>query len=186
MFGCIVCAIMSELNASRAPVVLGIILFALVTILLLVPRVISTEASSSASSAPEQPVEIGGISIPEGDGTLMCSNPSKFTDRSRVWECGETRIMARTERTPDDQANALARVYRGAMWARSVDLESVEHPRDGVWAKRSDETGERSLAVVSVADGTTTRFFSIGGPDAHDLAERLVAAVPAEDAKEAQ
>lgn len=175
---------MNDSNVSRAPVVLGVILFVLVTIVLVVPRAVGD--ATDPSGASEQPVEIGGLAISDGDGTLKCASSSNFTSRTRVWDCADTRIMARTEATPNDQENAIARVYRAAKLAPSVDPSGVEHPRDGVWVKRSEETGGYALAAVSVADGASTRFFTIGGPDAHDLAERLVDAAPAEDSQEAQ
>ena len=108
----------------------------------------------------------------------MCSNPSGFAQSSRIWDCGGTRIMARSESTPDDEDRALARVYRAAVWDRSVDLDGIEQPRDGVRVKRNGASGDGSFVAVSVLDDASTLYFTLGGPDADEMADRVVAAAP--------
>jgi len=88
--------------------------------------------------------------------------------------------MARSESTPDDEERALARVYRAAVWDRSVDLDGIEQPCDGVRVKRNGASGDGAFVAVSVLDDASTRYFTIGGPDADEMADRVVAAAPEE------
>lgn len=177
---CTVCAVMNDSTVSRAPVVLGTILCVLVAVLLVAPRILSQPASSNESAAPENPVEMGSVTVADGDGPLVCNNPSGFAQSSRIWDCGGTRIMARSESTPDDEDRALARVYRAAVLDRSVDLDGIEQPRDGVRVKRNGASGDGAFVAVSVLDDASTQYFTIGGPDADELADRVVAAAPEE------
>lgn len=123
---------------------------------------------------------MGSVTVADGDGPLVCNNPSGFAQSSRIWDCGGTRIMARSESTPGDEDAALARVYRAAVLDRSVDRDGIEHPRDGVRVKRSRASGDDAIVAVSVLDDASTRYFTIGGPEADELADRVVAAAPEE------
>ena len=177
---CTVCAVMNDSTVSRASVVLGTILCVLVAVLLVAPRILSQPASSKESAAPENPVEMGSVTVADGDGPLVCNNPSGFAQSSRIWDCGGTRIMARSESTPADEDAALARVYRAAVLDRSVDRDGIEQPRDGVRVKRNGASGDGAFVAVSVLDDASTRYFTIGGPDADELADRVVDAAPEE------
>lgn len=154
---------------------LGFILFALVAAAIAFPRFVDATTSASESNAPSNPVELGNVSLPDGNGgTLECSNPSGFGGDTPTWDCGETRILGRSANTPDDPTMALARFYRAAALDRTVDTDGVESPRSGVHVKTNGKSGADTLVAVSVADGETTRYFSFGGDKAEELSQRLI------------
>ena len=168
---------MNDSQSSRAPVVLGFILFALVAAVLVFPRVVDATTETAETRAEQNPVELGSIGVPDVDGsTLVCPNPSGFTGNSITWDCGETRILGRSEATPADEVTALARFYRAAALDRNVNTDDVESPHDGVHVKRNG--GEDALIAVSVAeaDGSTTQYFTFGGDQANELSQRLISA----------
>lgn len=166
------------MRSSRAPFVLGFILFVLVAAAIAFPRFVDATTSASESNAPSNPVELGNVSLPDGNGgTLECSNPSGFirdTSNSTTWDCGETRILGRSAHTPDDPTMALARFYRAAVPERTVDTDGVESPRSGVHVKANSESGADTVVAVSVADGETTRYFAFGGEKAGELSQRII------------
>lgn len=165
----------NDTRSSRAPFVLGLILFALVAAAIAFPRFVDATTSASETNAPRNPVELGNVSLPDGNGgTLECSNPSDFGGDTATWDCGETRILGRSAHTPHDPTMALARYYRAAALERAVDTDGVESPRSGVHVKANGESGADTLVAVSVADGETTRYFSFGGDRAEELSQRLI------------
>jgi len=166
---------MNDLKSSRAPIVLGLVLCALVAAVLIFPRVVDATTESADTRAAQNPVELGSIGIPdENGGILVCPNPSGFTGNTITWDCGETRILGRSEATPADEATAVARFYRAAALDRNVDTEGVESPSAGVHVKRNNADGEDALIAVSVADGSTTQYFPFGGDQADELSQRLI------------
>lgn len=46
--------------------------------------------------------------------------------------------------------------------------------------KRNGASGDGAFVAVSVLDDASTRYFTIGGPDADELADRVVDAAPEE------
>ncbi|WKK61393.1 hypothetical protein QYQ98_00305 [Corynebacterium sp. P3-F1] len=165
----------NDVRSSRAPFVLGFILFVLIAAAIAFPRFVDATTSASETNTPSNPVELGNVSLPDGNGgTLECSNPSGFGGDTSIWDCGETRILGRSARTPDDPTMALARYYRAAALERTVDTDGVESPRSGVHVKANGESGADALVAVSVADGETTRYFSFGGDKAGELSLRLI------------
>lgn len=171
--------VMNDVSPARAPIVLGFVLCALVATVLIFPRVVDATTEPADTRAAQNPVELGSIGIPdENGGTLVCPNPSGFTGNTITWDCGETRILGRSEATPADAATALARSYRAGALERNVDTEGVESPSAGVHVKRNNADGEDALVAVSVAeaDGSTTQYFTFGGNKADELSQRLISA----------
>ena len=170
---------MNDLKSSRAPVALGFILCVLVMAVLAFPRIVDATTSNSESRAEQNPVELGGIGVPDGQGgTLNCSNPSGFTGNTITWDCGDTRIAGRSEATPDDSERALARHHRAMTLTRTVDASDVDSPREGIYVKSSEDSDGRFVSV-SVTDGATTQYFTFGGPEADELSQRLIDDAPA-------
>lgn len=180
MPSCTVIGIMNQPTISRANASLGFILFILVAAALVFPRVVDATTSPNASQVPENPVELGGVSVPdEQGGTLTCSNPSGFGETSRLWECGDVNVLGSSEPTPEDSETALARFYRSVSRDRHADNNGVESPRDGMFVKGSATGSEDPLVAVSVTDGDTTQFFAFAGARAHEFSQRLIHAAPA-------
>ena len=166
---------MNDLKSSRAPGVLGLILLFLVAAALVFPRVVDATTTPEESQVPDNPVELGSIGVPdENGGQLVCSNPSGFAESTKTWDCDSTRILGRSEPTPNNAEKALARFYRRVTLDRNVETGNVGSPREGVHVKRTEADAERTLVAVSIADGQTTRYFSFGGDDAEELAQRLI------------
>lgn len=171
--------VMNDLRSTRATIVLGVVLCALVATVLIFPRVVDATTEHADTSAAQNPVELGSIGVPdENGGTLVCPNPSGFTGNTITWDCGETRILGRSEAAPANAATALARFYRAATLERNVDTSGVESPSAGVHVKRNNADGEDALVAVSVAeaDGSTTQYFTFGGDKADEFSQRLISA----------
>lgn len=171
---------MNHVQSTRAPLVLGIILFLLVSAAIAFPRLVDAATSGGESRAEQAPVELGGIGVPDSHGgTLVCSNPSGFTGNTITWDCGETRVAGRSEVTPDDNQKALARYHRAMTLSRTVEVSEVDSPREGIYVKKSNEDDGGTFVSVSVADGPTTQYFAFGGPEADELSQRLIDDAPA-------